>query len=142
MRKLLLHSYRHPKTVSGWMVGECGLTNITEGVTGGQFRCSLNMLGGMSSFILIFLKKEKKKKVTLNEIRSHFASHWEPYSTAVKSSCRTITKILRRRGFKGSTNLRELHSLCCPTGITVEDQLKVITMFLHMCNAEITNDYF
>lgn len=42
---------RHPKTVSGWMVGECGLTNITEGVTGGQFRCSLNMLGGMSSFI-------------------------------------------------------------------------------------------
>lgn len=62
MRKLLLHSYRQPKTVSGWMVGDCGLTNITEGVTGRQFRCSLNMLGGMSSFILIFLKEKGHPK--------------------------------------------------------------------------------
>lgn len=62
MSEFLRPSYRHPKIVSGWTVGDCGLTEVTEGVIAGQFRCSLNMLGGMSSVMLVSLKEKSQPK--------------------------------------------------------------------------------
>jgi len=62
MSELLLRSYRCPKIVSRWMVGECGLTDVTEGVIAGRFGCSLNMLEGMPSVMLVFLKEKGQPK--------------------------------------------------------------------------------
>lgn len=57
-RELLLPSNKHPKIVFIWVAGEHSLADVTGGVIAGQFGCSVSMLRGMSSAILVFLAEK------------------------------------------------------------------------------------